>query len=199
MIISIEGIDYAGKTTQVRLLYRWLNARRLRTKVFKSPDMNSPTGRVLSRYLNGKLHLSDGSLLALFAANRLEMKPKIMSSMATHDIILCDRYSESAYAYGQAKGLPKEWLISLESLMPIADIVFLLDIAPSITLLRHNDQRPTDIIEENLNLQERVRNCYLSVAQESVRSNQRWTIINGEAPIEQIQAEINRVVQDLLL
>lgn len=196
MLISVEGIDYAGKTTQVKLLSKWLLEQKHSVKVFKSPNIELATGSLLLTYLKGQIRLPDLAAFALFSANRLEARDAIMDALDRFDVTICDRYSETEYAYGLAKGLPRDWLFAIESQIPQADLVLLLDISAATSFARHNQERPLDFLEQDLQLQERARQQYLDLAKGTIYPNQTWIVINGEKTILEVHQDITNILID---
>jgi dTMP kinase len=194
MLISIEGIDFAGKTTQTQLLSNWFLSQNLSVETFKSPNTDLFTGKLLSEYLREEISLPHEAAFALFSANRLEMKPALVKAIETLDAVICDRYSETEYAYGLARGLHKEWLFELESQVPPANLVLLLDISVSTTVKRYSRDHPLDMIEKDLYLLERCRHFYLNLPKELIASRQKWVVINGENSIREVHDEIVDIV-----
>lgn len=138
VFVAFEGIDGAGKTTQTDLLRKTLDA-----KFIKFPVYSSPTGQVIQAMLQGKAGVAiakagwadklDGgrfdaiALQALMVTNRLEVAADILGTV-TLESLVCDRYSASALAYGEADGLDPGWLHRIHELLPMPDLYVLLDL-----------------------------------------------------------------------
>ena len=123
-LIALEGIDGSGKRTQLDLLARELDARRLATFRISFPRYESFFGELVGRYLNGDfgpLGALDPRLSAmLYAGDRLEAKPEIEAALSSGKIVLADRYIGSNMAHQSARVLPEHreeffaWLNRLE-------------------------------------------------------------------------------------
>jgi dTMP kinase len=123
-LIALEGIDGSGKRTQLDLLERELDARRLATFRISFPRYESFYGKLVGRYLNGEfggLATVDPHLSALlYAGDRLEAKPEIEAALSAGKIALADRYIGSNMAHQSARIPPDQreeffvWLKRLE-------------------------------------------------------------------------------------
>ena len=72
MIIVIEGGDQAGKLTQSVLLEKSLKKQKIKTKLFHFPDYDTPIGKEIRKYLDGKRKFAPQVIHCLLAANRWE-------------------------------------------------------------------------------------------------------------------------------
>jgi dTMP kinase len=190
LLVVIEGIDYSGKTTQTLRLVRALQEAGQVVSSFHFPTAQSELGKLIGRVLSGKHAVPDDTLLALFAANRLEARLPIQQALGSQKVVVCDRYSASEYAYGGAKGLPFSWLEALESRMPAADLCFLLDLDASSAAKRKRKGAARDMFEEDYRFLDAVRQIYLTVAQPGGTSGCRWVIIEADQPEEAIAEQL---------
>lgn len=108
ILIALEGIDGSGKGTQAALLHKQLVRGGVRAKLLSFPRYQETAfGREIGRFLNGEF----GSLNAvhpllvslLFAGDRFESRDLILSSLAEHNVVICDRYVASNIAHQAAK------------------------------------------------------------------------------------------------
>ena len=190
LLVVIEGIDYSGKTTQTRRLVRGLENTGRTVSSFHFPTDSSELGKFIKRVLSGEYAVPDDTLLALFAANRLESRLPIEHALINKTIVVCDRYSPSEYAYGGAKGLPLSWLEALESRMPIADITFLLDLDVPQAAQRRREGVARDIFEEDCRFLDAVRQTYLNIAKSDRQSGRGWVVIEAGRSEETIADQI---------
>jgi dTMP kinase len=179
-LIVIEGIDFAGKTTQTRLLAAVLQERGRETVTFHYPSQDTELGRLIARVLEREISIPDDALFALFAANRLESGGEIEEARSRGAVVICDRYTPSEYAYGEAKGLPPVWLHNLESRMPEADLSLLLDISAA-DAVRRSSGRKRDMFESDPAFLELVRRNYLRQAGSNEPGAARWALIDADA------------------
>ena len=104
-LIVFEGIDGAGKATQVKMLARTLRARGKKVTTFSFPDYSKPVGIFIHEALHNK-HGDFRSLNAYFtslpyAVDRALARDKILSALKKGDVV-CDRYTTSGLAFGAA-------------------------------------------------------------------------------------------------
>jgi len=128
MIIVIEGGDQAGKLTQSTLLEKALKKRKIKTKLFHFPDYDTPIGKEIRKYLDGKRKFPPQVIHCLLAANRWEKVNEIKSAEEKNSVLIMNRYYHSNLVYGIANGMKTKWLESLDDGLPKADLVILLDI-----------------------------------------------------------------------
>ena len=197
-LISIEGINCAGKSTQATLLRSALQQQGYKVKSINFPRNETKVGTLIHNILCGHCEANMYLLFALFSVNRLESRDAIVECLSSGRIVVADRYSESEYAYGMAKGLPEHWLLSLESKMPRADVVILLDIEPSIALTRVDKNKERDIFEEDLSFLSKVRQCYLELANRPRWPDQRWEIVDAGQTIQMVHETVAEIVSQVL-
>ena len=128
MIIVIEGGDQAGKLTQSVLLQKFLRKQKIKTKLFHFPDYETPIGKEIRKYLDGKRKFPPQVIHCLLAANRWEKFDEIIKSKEKNSVLIMNRYYQSNLVYGLANGLKQKWLESLDDGLPKADLVILLDV-----------------------------------------------------------------------
>lgn len=170
MFITFEGIEGAGKTTQIERIARFLTDRGHKVIVTKEPG-----GTRFGQHIR-KLILDPDSAfsskyteLLLFYADRLEhVEQVIKPSLNNGIIVLCDRYVDSTIAYQLgARNMPEELVAALNKWVPLMpDLTLLLDISPEAGLARvHKRDVPDRFEKEALTFHHRVRNTYLALAE----------------------------------
>lgn len=122
--IAIEGIDGAGKRTQLELLAKLLKARGAGHVQFGFPDYHSFFGNMVGQYLNGdfgSLEEVDAHFSALlYAGDRYESKQKLWDALGSGKVVITDRYIGSNLAHQTARVPAAErkkfiaWLAHLE-------------------------------------------------------------------------------------
>jgi dTMP kinase len=177
VFICVEGIDAVGKKTQSSILNSWLRSKGLSTTTLSFPDYGTAIGREIKRFLTGEKDYPQEVRAMLYAANRWERKADIEAALAASDATIVNRYTGSNLAYGVSNGLSLEWLASLESGLPKPDVVLLLD-APAAALTPRRGLNK-DTYERNLDLQERARSAYLSLARDF-----GWKIVDATKGVE---------------
>jgi dTMP kinase len=198
-LFVVEGIDGAGKSTQIRLLREYFSRRGYSCEYLHFPRTEEPFfGELIARFLRGEfgtLDEVDPWLVAmLYAGDRKDASEVISNWLKNGNMVLLDRYTYSNIAYQCAKLNDPEaqdnlmnWILDLEFRhfgIPIPDLNIFLDVPFSFTekkLLASRDgadrnylNGSADIHEESLAFQKRVREMYLRVAE----TDERLCIIN---------------------
>lgn len=191
MLIAIEGLDQSGKETQARLLRDRIRAAGYKARVVSFPDYGTAIGEEIARALQGEREYGPEVMQLLYIANRYERRPDLDRWQAAGIALVCDRYVASSVAYGEAHGLDPAWLGELQRFLPQPDLTILLDIAPATSLSRKAVGR--DRYEDDLALQERVRESYLRQAQQPA-----WLRVDGERPVPDVAAALAAAVDPRL-
>jgi dTMP kinase len=188
-LFVIEGLDGAGKSTQIRLLREYLSSRNFECEYLHFPRTDSPWfGELIARFLRGEfgsINDVDPYLVAmLYAGDRKESASLISNWLAQGKTVILDRYTYSNIAYQCAKFDSEEqqqelkkWILTLEFehfSIPRPDINIFLDVPFYFTEKKLSGQRrghdrnylngQNDIHESNLSFQSKVRQIYLKVA-----------------------------------
>ena len=198
-LLVIEGVDGAGKSTQIRLLNDYFCKKGYKCEYLHFPRTDAPYfGELIARFLRGEfgsLNEVDPWLVAmLYAGDRKDASELISCWLKEDTIVLLDRYTYSNIAYQCAKlKEPQEqeklmkWILDLEFshfAIPRPDLNIFLDVPFSfahanLTKTRKGDDRDylngsRDIHEENMTFQSNVRDIYLRVA----KSDAALAVIN---------------------
>jgi len=136
ILVAIEGIDGAGKTTQVELLGKALREAGEQVVISKEPTDGQWGQRIRASAQNGRMPLVDE--LEAFIEDRKEHVANIIGpALTTGQIVVLDRYFYSTIAYQGARGADVvELAKEMEALAPRPDVVILLDLAPRVALDR---------------------------------------------------------------
>lgn len=219
--IVLEGLDGAGKSTQVRLIQHELTARGLEFEYLHFPRFDAPIyGELVARFLRGDLgdvDRVDPYLVALiYAGDRKEAAEIIRGWIAQGKYVIVDRYVYSNIAYQCAKIEDAarreellEWILNLEyefNGIPRPDISLFLDVPFEFTVgclgnNREGNDRDylkggCDIHEASLVLQQKVREVYLYLAgrQDDFRIIECYDSGGGMLPPEEIFDKIKRLI-----
>lgn len=186
MIIVIEGGDQAGKKTQTRLLENTLKKMKIKTTTFSFPDYTTPLGKEIRKYLDGKRNFSPQVIHCLLAANRWERLNDILKAQSKNSVIIMNRYYQSNLVYGIANGMKQSWLEGLDSGLPPADLVIVLDVSPNESFLRKKTDR--DKFEKNKEFLLKISKIYRKIGKQK-----HWKIINALQPKELVHDEIMKI------
>ncbi len=165
--IVIEGIDGAGKTTQIELLAERLRAEGRTVHVTAEPTA-SVSGGLLRDALGGISNRTACEMAALFVLDRIfhNVNPNGINAMLEKGIdVICDRYYYSSLAY-QGSQTDFEWVKNMNLGCPeirIPDLCIFLDLAPEESLKRISKGRTTTELYEKLDTLESVRKRFFEV------------------------------------
>ena len=183
MIIVIEGGDQAGKLTQSTLLEKALKKRKIKTKLFHFPDYKTPIGKEIRKYLDGKRKFPPQVIHCLLAANRWEKLDKILTAQEKNSVLIMNRYYHSNLIYGIANGMKQKWLENLDTGLPKADLVILLDVTQRESFRRQKTHR--DKFEKNEEFLRKISKIYHITAKKK-----HWKIIDASKSKQEIHKEI---------
>jgi dTMP kinase len=187
-IIALEGIDQAGKRTQTRLLASDLKRRGAKVNAVSFPIYNSPSGRQIQRFLEGKKRYPPEALHMLYSLNRWENQALLTNLTDNADYVIADRYYPSNLAYGVSRGLRLDWLQGLDRGLPRANLVIVLDVPVHASFARKS--RGRDVHEKNRQLLFRVRRTYQMLAQRL-----DWKIVDATHPVEEVHEVVWSIVR----
>lgn len=189
MFIVLEGLDGAGKSTQIRMLRQLFADRGVESEYVHFPRFDSPVyGQLIARFLRGEfggVQEVDPYLVALiFAGDRADAAPQIRQWLAEGKAVVLDRYVYSNVGFqcaklpaGEERDRLADWIVNLEfghNALPRPDFSLFLDVPFAFTErklseAREGDDRDylqggQDIHEASLQLQQDVRSVYLASA-----------------------------------
>ena len=193
MLVVIEGGDQAGKLTQSALLEKALKKRKIKTKLFHFPDYTTPIGKEIRKYLDGKRKFPPQVIHCLLAANRWEKLDEILVAQEKNSVLIMNRYYHSNLIYGLANGMKQKWLENLDTGLPKANLVILLDVTQKESFSRspRNEKGKVmkrDKFEENKAFSMKISKIYRSTAKKK-----HWKIIDASKPKLEIHEEILKI------
>jgi dTMP kinase len=151
LLITFEGGEGAGKSTQVQLLRQRLEASGRRVLQLREPG-GTPLGEELRQLILNSANLAPKTELLLFLAARSELVQKVTKPALARGIdVICDRFIDSTAAYqGYGLGLDRELIATLNAAAIegcVPDVTVLLDIEPEVGLARASAESGGDEIE----------------------------------------------------
>jgi len=196
LLVAIEGIDGAGKTTQTRLL-----VERLMKNGYSAITLHEPTNgqygqRIKEIATNGRHKTTPEEESELFYLDRIDdVQRNVKPALHQKKIVVMDRYYFSNIAYQSERGLdPVSIEKANEKVAPIPDVTIILDLDPEVALERitHKRNSAPNHFEKKKKL-DRVRQVFLK--QFGNRLN--VTIIRGDdkRPIQTIASDIWKVIE----
>jgi dTMP kinase len=188
-IISFEGIEGVGKSTQINLLKDYLESKGLTVTVLREPGSTITGESIRSILLDSKENLSEESeLLLMFAARAQLISEKVLNNNV--DVILFDRFYDASIAYqGFGRGLSINFIKNLIDFTkcPTPDLTFLLDISVQDGFERKIADIKDRIESSGDEFFNKVRNGYLEIANDQPG---RIKIIDAMDSIESIYEKI---------
>jgi dTMP kinase len=198
LLVTFEGIEGSGKSTQIGLTRSYLEEQGYPCLVTKEPG-GSPLGEEIRGFLldRGDLRIDPVSELFLIEADRAEHVAEVIRpALDDGRIILCDRYTDATIAYqGYARGLDITVITQLNhwatgGLTPHCTVVLDCPVAVGMARAKGEDR----FEREDKLFHEQVRGGYLRIAQQEP---QRVTVVSGEGEQSAIQKEIRRIIRPL--
>jgi dTMP kinase len=205
--ITVEGVEGAGKSTQVIHLARWLTSLGHEVHTTSEPD-GSRLGHVVRALLAEKPPLDPVTECYLFAAARAEHVRRVIRPWLDQSaVVVCDRFTDSTVAYqGYGRGVPLDEIHTLnrlatDGLVPDLTVVLDLDVteglrrahARPVTLATalHGDRDPDPFETLGLEFHERVRKGYHAIRE---REPGRVELLDAREPEAALAATIRAAV-----
>ena len=193
ILITFEGIDGSGKTTQINELIHRLDQEKIDYRLFREPG-GTRIGEKIRDILLDKDHSSMLPIteLLLYSASRYQLTMRsIIPALKAGKVVVCDRFYDSTTAYqGYGRGIDLEFIkrlnaVATESLIP--DKTFILDISLKERLQRLGEKNLDRLEMETVAFHKRVREGFIAMAREEP---ERMVIIDGSRSSEEISKEI---------
>ena len=184
MYIVFEGIDGAGKSTQINLLKEWLEANGFRVETLVEPT-DSEVGKLIRRILQRSDATEDRvqkTLGLLFAADRMLIMDKLNDESK---VIISDRSFISSLAYQE----PAEWIEVLNKYAKKPDLLILLDLDVKKSVARTSGEDTF----ENEEFLTNVRANYLNLVE-----GYTYEIINANNGVNKVSSDIKKAVAPYL-
>tara|TARA_B100001741_G_C16489104_1_gene568799 strand:+ start:228 stop:818 length:591 start_codon:yes stop_codon:yes gene_type:complete len=194
-IISFEGIEGVGKSTQIKLLKDFLESKNYTVEVSREPGSTSAGEKIRDILLDNKNILANETELLLMFSARSELVNKIILNNQS-DYLLLDRFFDASMAYqGYGRELSKEFINSLISFInsPIPDHTFLLDISVEEGFNRKQNDSKDRIESSGIDFFNKVRAGYLEIASDN---KDRFIVIDANSDIDSIH---NNIISSLNL
>lgn len=196
--IVFEGIDGAGKTTQINLLAKYLSEQGRAVYCTAEPT-ETVSGGLLRDALSGVTRRTICEMAAMFVFDRINHNVNpvngIQKMLADGFDVICDRYYYSSLAY-QGSGTDPEWVSNMNLNCPEImrpDVCIFLDLTPEQSMARINRNRATQEIYENEEKLTQVRNQFYRVF-EQLRERDNIQIVDAYRSVEEIHQDIVALV-----
>lgn len=200
ILITFEGVEGSGKTTQMQRLARVLSRRGHRVERTREPD-GTALGVAVRRFFE-RPNLAPqplGEVFLFMAARHQHVTEKLGPWLARGRLVLCDRYTDATIAYqGYGRGVDVDLIRELNvratsGLLP--DLTLLFDLPPEEGFRRIGDRRLDHFEREKLAFHRRVRRGYLEIHRAEPK---RVRLIRAARPAEEVAREVDAVVEEYL-
>ena len=197
--ITLEGIEGAGKSTQVDVLASHLQAHGIQLTLTREPGGSPIAERLRSVLLDAANAGMDDTaeLLLMFAARAEHLDKTIRPALDAGRWVICDRFTDATYAYqGGGRGGDQQRISVLENLVQGSlrpNLTLLFDLPPSVGLTRARARSDgLDRFEaEDLRFFEAVRSVYLDRAG---AEPERFRVIDARAPLEEVSRQLRAIL-----
>ena len=214
MLLVLEGIDGAGKTTQTKLLHKELKKAGKKVELISFPQYKSDGAKMIENYLAGKLgkleEVSAEQASVMYAIDRYAGAKRIKELLVKGYIVILDRYISSNLAHqgGKIRNKQKreafyDWVFDLEyKKLKIAkpDLQIFLDVSPDQAIMfMKNDTKRTkkkDIHERDKSHLQNTYKVYKELFAHNTKS--KVAIACDNKTIQDIQVEIHEILKKYL-
>ena len=191
--ITLDGIDGAGKSTNLAVMKAWFEKHKLPVLFTREPG-GTPAGEALREILLNpatQVSLRTETLL-MFAARQQHLETVILPALKNGTHVVSDRFTDATFAYqGGGRGVPLQDIATLEHWVQgdfRPDLTLLLDVPLEVSMARINQTREKDRFEqEEAEFFNRVREVYLQRANEQP---ERYAVIDSSQSLDAVKDQI---------
>jgi dTMP kinase len=208
-LITFEGIEGSGKSTQIKLVAEYLSRRNVSLIVTAEPS-GTAIGRKIGSILFNREHnnmCAETEMFLFCAARSQHVREIIMPALKQDKVVLCDRFSDATYAYqGAGRGLDDKFIKLINdysSMLLKPDLTLLFDLPVEIGLQRANrrndnlkESSSIDRFEkENMDFHRRIREGYLNILK---NDTDRFRLIDANRDVETIQKDVRTYISNFI-
>lgn len=191
--ITLDGIDGAGKSTNLAVIKAWFEKHKLPVLFTREPG-GTPAGEALREILLNpatQVSLRTETLL-MFAARQQHLETVILPALKNGTHVVSDRFTDATFAYqGGGRGVPLQDIATLEHWVQgdfRPDLTLLLDVPLEVSMARINQTREKDRFEqEAAEFFNRVREVYL---QRAAKQPERYAVIDSSQSLDAVKTQI---------
>ena len=195
MLITFEGIDGSGKSTQIGLLKARLRKSGRKVLCLREPGGTVVSERIRELLLDPDVHIDPVAEMLLFSAARAQIvSERVLPALERGETVILDRFYDSTTAYQGAgrQVADVHWIQSLHSLATrelTPDRTYWIDVDPEIARRRQDGQERDRIELGDRDFYRRIHDCYAELAE---AEPDRFLRIDGTLPVD----EIERIIWD---
>ena len=197
VLITFEGVEGSGKSTQIRRLERWLRRKGYRPETTSEPD-GTPLGRAVRRLFEREPRPL-AELFLFLAARHQHVVDRVRPWLRAGRVVLCDRYTDATVAYqGYGRGVDPQLIRELNvqatgGVLP--DLTLLFDLDPAIGVRRIAARRLDRFEREKLAFHRRVRRGYLEIMRAEPKRVRR---LDASAAPAEVEGRVRAIVEEFL-
>jgi dTMP kinase len=208
MLITFEGIDASGKSTQIRLLKQYLHTNGVEALALREPGGIPLSEQIRTLLLESQSEMGSITELLLFSASRAELvRTLIQPAIERHQLVILDRFYDSTTAYqGYGRGIDLNIIHTINQIASLGiepQLTFYLDLLPEDALMRKfsekslplsfgKNETPLDRMESSgLEFYRRVREGYKTLVQEH---RHRFVELDALQPINELHKQITEIL-----
>lgn len=202
-LITLEGTEGGGKSTNLKFIETWLQAKNIEVVTTREPG-GTNIGEAIREILldtNNTEMTPETELMLMFSARNQHIQEKIIPALEAGKWVVSDRFTDASYAYqGAARGIEYQRIAELEKWVlgafhPNMTFVFDLTIEEGMKRVRSRGEKTDRFEQEQKDFFEKVRRAYLHRASQSPN---RYTILDAEKPLESVQNQIEQTLKELI-
>lgn len=189
--IVLYGNNNCGKSTQAKVLVNTMKDKEIPVRYIKYPTYDlHPTGTLINGYLRegNPYNLTPREAQTLYAMNRTQFEPTLKSWLDAGENVVAEDYSGTSLGWGQATGVPKEYLLEINSHLLKEDLVLYMKGTRHLAAKEHKH-----IHEQDDELIKKAGEAFDALAEEL-----SWTTIDANGTIEEVGARIWEAVEKSL-
>jgi dTMP kinase len=200
VLITFEGVEGSGKSTQMRRLERWLRTEGYRPESTREPD-GTALGVVVRRSFErpGVKPQPLAEVFLFMAARHQHVIEKIRPWLRAGRVVLCDRYTDATVAYqGYGRGVDPQLIREMNvqatgGVLP--DLTLLFDLDPALGFRRIGSRRLDHFEREKLAFHRRVRAGYLDIMRADPK---RVRPIDAAGAAAAVERQVRAIVSEFL-
>ena len=199
LLITVEGADGAGKSTQMAFIAEWLRQHGIELVETREPGGTGVGEELRTILLQGKsLNISDDTeLMMIFAARQQHIDEVIDPAIGQGKWVLSDRFTDATYAYqGFGRGIPLSRIAQLErwvqhGLQPALTLILDIDVEAGIERSRTRGEQPDRFEQQALEFKQAVRAGYLARAKQFP---ERIRVVDSSVSVESVRQQLDQVL-----
>ncbi len=201
LFIVVDGMDGSGKTELIKMLHNYLFSKDKRLKILTTREPSTgPYGLLLRKMLAVEKDPKDNAqrLLELFIKDREDhLRTTIdpfLREKSGWNVVLCDRYYYSTFAFQQTQGIEMGVIRKLNSGFRKPDAAFILDVKPETALQRISGRKKEKF--ENLEFMRELRGNFLTLKKQLDREN--IILVDSNRPLPKVFDDVKKEMETLL-